>query len=126
MDTILNQFYWSLQALAQPAADQSALFPMFVVVADELALDLDHWLQVVQSNQLVVPPETLRAALEINRLLGEISGRHNAQEWTIEALNTSPTWQKVRTRAREALFAAGLPLDPPPPGRSKYASVPGV
>jgi hypothetical protein len=35
------RFEWSVRALAQPAPIQLALFPGFVVVADELAGDFD-------------------------------------------------------------------------------------
>src|SRR6516225_2761064 len=41
-----QQLQWAVQALAQPAEVQPTLFPSFVVVADELALEFDHWRDV--------------------------------------------------------------------------------
>ena len=124
MDAQTQHFYWSLQALAQPARVQLTLFPNFVVVAEELALDLGNWLAVVIENELVVPKETISLAQEIDTLLQEASGPAST-EWSESALATSMMWQRIRRLATEALSAAGLPAAPPPGNRSEYASIGG-
>ncbi len=40
-----RRFSWSVQALALPAEAQLALYPSFVEVADELALELEETLE---------------------------------------------------------------------------------
>jgi hypothetical protein len=40
---IFDRMKHSLQALSLPASTQNSLFPEFVVRADELVLDFDHW-----------------------------------------------------------------------------------
>lgn len=42
MDLVRTRFMWTVQALAQPADVQVRLYPSFVAVADELALDHDE------------------------------------------------------------------------------------
>ena len=39
----MKRFEWSVRDLAQPSDIQSSLFPGFVCVPDELALEFDEW-----------------------------------------------------------------------------------
>jgi hypothetical protein len=42
-------------------------------------------------------------AERIDETFTEMSGQHNAERWTDEALTIDPGWSEVRTLAREAL-----------------------
>ena len=117
MSEALTQFFWSLQALAQPAEVQAALFPSFVVVADELALDLKQWLEVVRASK-EVPEEAVRIAQQIDAMLCDASS--DEQFWTLEALASNAVWQQIRDLSIEALGAARVGIEAQPLGRAIY------
>ena len=73
---------WAVQALAQPADVQPTLFPPFVVVADELALEFDHWRRVAEG-QAGAPwsPGQRAAVAALDRLLSEMSGPGKPEVW---------------------------------------------
>lgn len=122
MESSLEQLKWSLQALASPAATQQSLFPTFVCVADELALDFDQWLRVATHRHTLAPEQTA-ALTALDELLARMSGRQHEEFWTVPALESHATWQQIRDLAHRALDAFGWPLVPPPTGRAIY--VPG-
>ena len=119
---VLEHLKWSLQALAQPGGVQVALFPPFVCVAEELALDLQNWLLVTRSQNLRVHPDALSAIAAIDQQLVKLSGKSNQDFWTIEALKSDLRWENVRQDARTALSVAGWENTAPPYDRSSYAS----
>jgi len=93
---ILDQFKWSLQALAVPASDQLSLFPDFVCKADELTLDFDHWYKVAESH-IKFTPEQTQVLAELDERLSEMSrnGSLFSEElWTEKGLETSETLGK--------------------------------
>ena len=106
---------WATQALAQSANVQAALFPPFVVVADELALDFDNCRTVASQQVGATWSEAQRCALAgLDRMLEETNGRHE-----LVSLE-HPFWDQVRRRARTVLTAFGWPPDPPPQDRAAY------
>lgn len=108
----VQHLQWSLQALAQPAEIQHGLFPDFVVVPDELALDFDNWCDAAlpQLSASAVQRDALAA---IHSALDRI-GRDNT------GIRTDPRWEEIRHLARAALAAFGWPADVPPADRSIY------
>lgn len=117
-----QMFQWAVQALAQPAEVQRALFPDFVVVADELALDFDHWWRVFERDFGHQLSSQQREACEaLDRLLDEMSGP-KPELWTDEGCLNHPKWSEVRQLAANVLTAFGWPADVPPIGRKIYAS----
>ena len=115
----LERLEWSTRALYQPVDIQRTLYPDFVVVADELALDFDQWLSVATSHGCFVPAR-LEPLLAINRKLGHMSGTHNARLWTLDALANSPEWSSIRALAGDALKDLGWPTAPPPPSPDSF------
>ena len=122
-----KQLKWSLQALAAAGSDQLALFPDFVVKADELALDFDHWADVVRTNyetELTRPQaESLDA---INRKLSTMSRdgvEFDVELWTEAALCSSEHWAGVRRLAASALEAFEWPVELPPENPNDRGSV---
>lgn len=115
----LDGLMTSLQALAAPFETQVAHFPHFVVVADELALNFDHWLNAVVCNEdldlTAAQSESLRA---IDDLLGSMGGPGGP--WSLDDLRNTAQWRQVRVLARTALSELGWPINNPPPPPGHY------
>jgi len=113
-----GQLRWALQVLALPAQDQVRLFPNWVVKADELALDLDHWALVVCGNYAQELSQEQSGALAgLNERLNAMSrlgAEFQEDLWTEEALSSSPHWAHVRQLAADALVAFGWSVESPP------------
>src|SRR5688572_32607527 len=113
-----RQLKWALQALAIPASDQMRLFPDFVVVADELALDFDQWQTVVLGNyDGELSTEQTSSLSEIDRTLDRMSrsgADFTPELWTEVALSSNRHWADLRRLAGAALEAFGWPVESPP------------
>ncbi len=121
MDVIKHQFQWAVQALAQPADVQLTLFPPFVVVADELALDFDNWWKTFESNfGDSCSRQQRQAVVALNQLLDEMSGPEKPELWLGPECLNQPKWTEVRQLAADVLSTFGWPLDAPPLGRALY------
>ncbi|MBU8898708.1 hypothetical protein KRR26_24155 [Corallococcus sp. M34] len=118
----LLRFQWSVQALAQDAGVQFCLFPWFVCVPDELALEFDECLQGFADSGLaaVFSPGQVDAIRELDRHLAAISGAENKQFWTDEALEGAPEWSEIRATARLLLERMNWPQVAPPAERALY------
>jgi hypothetical protein len=106
-----KQLRRSLHALTISGSGQRTLFPDFVVKADELALDFDHWFAVIRSNYAreLTPPQA-DALAGIDQKLAIMSrdgAEFDVELWTDEALNSSEHWADVRRLAASALEAFG-------------------
>ena len=108
---------WSIQALAQRADVQLRLFPAFVIVADELALDFENWYRTALT-ALAATPAQREALAALDAALNAVD------QWDDEALGTDPRWEHVRQVTRFALAAFQWPESEPPPGRSTF--IPGL
>jgi hypothetical protein len=116
MDGVEQQFQWAVQALAQPADVQLTLFPSFVVVPDELALDFDNWWRASDAKLGKQWSTNQRMALvALDKLLAAMSGK--PELWTDLSLQR---WSEVRQLAKNALSAFGWPEAVPPMERSIY------
>jgi hypothetical protein len=106
-DGTLEQFRLALHLLAAPATKQLAHFAgERVVIADELALDFDHWALCLPGYwQLSREQERLLAS--IDRLLTKMSDLHDLALWTDEALYNDPRWERGRELAQQAMIAFG-------------------
>lgn len=115
----LTQLKWVLQALAQPWATQLALFPEYVVVADELALDFDNWYGATKWRERFAAPQS--AALEaVDALLDQMSLARDPELWTAKALTQRPEWREARDLAQQALQSLDWEFGAPPRDRSAY------
>jgi hypothetical protein len=95
-----------LQALAMPFAIQHNLYEDFVAVEDELALDFDHWQQVIIGNfRDKLTTEQTDLLQHINRKFDEMSDRLPKEVWSCESLRSSPDWEEIRSLARRTLHA---------------------
>jgi hypothetical protein len=105
MSALYENLKRSLQDLAAPAADQVRSLRRQRVGPDELALELDAYglagANLVDTGELSQPVHAI--VLELLGKFDEFGGQEHAQEWTEEALHTSPRWTEVRRLAAEAL-----------------------
>lgn len=106
----------SLQALAAPADVQIGLFPEFVVVADELALDLQNWSGVAVQGSIA--DERKSALRRLDQELSEL-GKHKGL-WSLDALKHSQEWERVRIHAQTTLEAFGWEAAIPPSYRHEF------
>jgi hypothetical protein len=113
-DGALANLCFTLQLLAARGVDQLAHFPPSVSVADELALDYDHWSTSIHSYWSLSQDQT--ACLNsLDDYLDAMGGERNRAVWTDEALLSDPRWERVRHLARLALASFGLQIELPPP-----------
>jgi hypothetical protein len=94
----------SLRRLAATADSQIAwLTEIGVGIADELALEFDHWaMLIVSMSDTYLPSEqTIQGIRELDELLDKISGP--TELWSFGALRSSPEWATIRSRANGVL-----------------------
>jgi hypothetical protein len=120
-DLWVGRLRHATQRLALDPAALLAQFPTFVECADELAMDFEHAL-LVCSSWGYLESRVSGDLAAIDSLLGSMSGPHQADRWTDDALTTDPGWLEVRAKARAALRVAGWPLDLPPTPEQEGAS----
>lgn len=105
-----QRLQWAVQALALGAEEQLKLFPDFVEIADELAMDYEEAQAGFQPEQ--ASPELIEAMQALDDKLGQMSERRKL--WKRKSLKQSEEWAQVRRLAAELLQAAGWPAEPPP------------
>ena len=119
-----SHFEWSVRALAQPAAIQLALFPAFVCVTDELALEFDECLCDVSKLRGLLPPHAVSAVESLDAQLVSMSGPDHLDLWTDESLALMPEWEDVRQRALAVVAVMGWPVTSPGSSSRTYVSEP--
>ncbi len=118
-----SEFKRCLQALAQPAEVQRALFPEFAAVGDELALEFDDALRVFRAQFPNVRPEQTNAVDALDQYLEICSKNQTETFWCDnDQLGSAAEWQHLRTLAARALSTFGWDSDPPPPNGAVYVS----
>jgi hypothetical protein len=119
---IFERLKHSVQALALPATAQLSLLPDFVVKADELVLDFDHWRQCAVTNYRAdLTSEQLELLAAMDAHIGNPSGDRTV--WYESALPSHPFWKELRERAIQTLNAFAWPQETPPSYAAEY--VPG-
>lgn len=101
----MNKLKWITQVIALPCETQKSLFPDFVNVADEIAIEWEMALDELNDLSVASSITSGQKAL-INKLddyMLSISGSNNIQYWNNDALCKSPEWQKMREMAMDIL-----------------------
>lgn len=120
---IFERLKHSLQLLAASAETQLRLLPAFVCKADELALEFDHWREVVFQKYTEDLTASQRSTLEaVDFKLAWMSDNPD-EHWTEEHVKESEHWREVRVLAAKSLDAFGWPRKTPPSYAHEY--VPG-
>lgn len=116
---------WSVRALAQPKSVQETLFPGFVCVPDELALEFDESLRGFRETGLRLPDDASDAILALDRQLEAMSGAEHSDLWNQESLAHSSDWQMIRALAQRVVVLMQWPAAPPPPSGHIYVGSDG-
>lgn len=111
----MNRIKWITQAFAQRAGVQKGLFPDFVNVADELAVEWEVALDEANENsELSELTEQQRQAIKaLDDYMLSISGLDNIQYWDDDALYNSDEWRNMRELAKSILNVMGWDFDVP-------------
>jgi len=100
------------------------LLPSFVCAAGELALEFDHWRDVLIENcGSELTAEQIASLAAIDGLFSRFSrsgSDYKPEFWTDEALRNSQDWEVVRREARQVLARFGRPVAIPPSHADEY------
>ncbi|XKM14527.1 hypothetical protein RCS94_04955 [Orbaceae bacterium ac157xtp] len=101
----MNKIKWVTQAIAQPCEIQKSLFPDFVNVADELAVEWEIALDELDDSNFLssITNEQRRIIKKLDDYMLSISGPANIQYWNNDALCQSAEWQRMREMAIDIL-----------------------
>src|SRR6267142_5963573 len=98
----------ALQLLACSADAQIWLLPSFVCAADELALEFDHWREVLIENcGSELTAEQIASLAAIDGLFSRFSrggSDYKPEFWTDEALRNSQDWEPDFTSANVGIL----------------------
>ncbi len=114
----MNKVKWITQSFAQPYEMQKKLFPDFVNVADQLAVEWEIALDEIRDSQLTDDQKQAVKALDDYML--SISGPANLQYWNDDALCYSDEWNKMRVLAKNILDVMGWDNVVPPESNAIY------
>lgn len=114
----MNEIKRIVQSFAQPGDVQKSLFPDFVNVADELAVEWEMALEGLNDTSLTDKQKQVIKALDDYML--SISGPANIQYWNNEALCHSKEWDMMRNLAEDILCVMGWEKNIPPKNRAIY------
>jgi hypothetical protein len=117
---MLEQLKWSVLALAQEAEVQESLFPDFVLVADELALNWESALRELETSKPDMSDSQRSQIEKLDQLICVMSGPENLDFWIDDALSERIEWDEIRLAARDVAHAFGWPIVPPPPSPDLY------
>jgi hypothetical protein len=109
----------AIQALAQPADVQRALFPEFAAAGDELAIEFDEALKDFESHGTAPSLVQAEAIRELDVYLEALSGPAHSDFW--DDLGDC-RWERVRSLAASILVAFDWSNERPPKDGSVYVS----
>ncbi len=97
----------ALTRLAASPGEQATWLKSVGAHTDELALELDEVMLIIPTaeEEGLISGAVLTEVKTINALLAEMTGSPDDGEWTLDALDTSPRWARVRDLAAVALRA---------------------
>jgi hypothetical protein len=107
-------------ALSQDAETQKSLFPDFVVVADELALNWEEALNELKAPELRISDNQRSKIDRLDAIILSMSGPTNLKFWDDDALSVFREWEEVRAAASEVLLAFEWPVIAPQPSSDIY------
>jgi hypothetical protein len=97
----LVRLKWAVQALALPENEQRGLFPSFVWVGDELALDFYECRETALKDR-VLTDDQLAALVSLDTTLSKMAAENNMELWDEPGVD-HPRWEEVRGSAKDAL-----------------------
>ena len=107
----MEQLEWVTRAFMQPSDTQMRIFPDFVNVADQLAVEWEIALDDINYELLSIEQSSM--IKEFDDYMLSISGPSNVRFWDNEALSSSTEWENMRILARKIVVSMGW-LETPP------------
>jgi hypothetical protein len=121
---IFERLKHSIQLLALSPQIQLKLLPDFVCKPDELALEFDHWSEVVLRNfSSSLSSEQMCCIESIRRSFSDLT-RMGPEHWTEYAVRKSEEWKRLRTLSAAALESFGWAREVPPSHADEYVGSP--
>jgi hypothetical protein len=114
----MERIEWITRAFAQSSNVQKSLFPDFVNVADELAVEWE--LALEETNNDMLSDKQKSSIKELDDYLLSISGSENIQYWNDYALCYSNEWNKIRELAKIIFDTMGWNDEGPPKCNALY------
>lgn len=114
----MEKLEWVTRAFMQSSDTQMSLFPDFVNVADQLAVEWEIALDDISYELLSI--EQSSAIKEFDDYMLSISGPDNVRYWNNEALSSSIEWEKMRVLARKVVGSMEWSETPPPNDNAIY------
>lgn len=113
---------WISQAIAQPCEVQKSLFPDFVNVADELAIEWETALEELNDHNIItlLTDEQKAVIKKLDEYMLSISGEANIQYWNNDALCKCVEWQNMREIAMNILTIMDWEKTAPPKSNAIY------
>ena len=95
-----------LKPLATSYEKQLKLYPDFVALPDELALDFDDGYQLVPElkDAGLISQPAFDLLSQIDQLLEQMTNREKGDVWSMEGFKQNPVWQECRALAINALM----------------------
>jgi len=101
----------ALQQAAMPAERLITRFEGFDA-SYELASDFGNWCSwALDSDDVKLTDQQRSRIAALDARLEQMSGEHNAELWTDDALRSRPEWENVRRDAREILELFQWPIE---------------
>lgn len=125
----MERIKWITQAIAQPCEVQKGLFPSFVNVADELAIEWESSLLDLLQKPSILSLFTqaqLDTIYSLDSYMATISGEKNIQYWDNIALCSCIEWEKMRNMAKDILWIMSWPNIVPEKDQDIYINEHGV
>jgi hypothetical protein len=111
-------FAWAVQALAQNAATRIGLYPSFVAVGHELAVDHDDaYRSFMQVSAGLLSESQREAVTALDNQLQYMTDLGDEELWDWQGVEERIEWAKVRMLANTALEVLGWDSTPPPKER---------
>ena len=118
MNTPKDRYQWIIQALSLPAEEQVRLFPDFVPVGDELALEHEEThTAFLKPGATDLTTAQLAAIRTLDQWLQTMTDLHDLALWSTKAVATRPEWEEARRLAKKVLLEMRWPHRTPPKER---------
>ncbi|ENN8378888.1 hypothetical protein ACAX46_004358 [Providencia rettgeri] len=114
----MEKLEWVARAFMQPNKIQESLFPDYVNVADQLAVEWELALDNI--NYELLSTEQSSAIKILDDYMLSISGPNNIHFWNNEALSSYIEWENMRKLAQNIVVSMGWSETPPPSDNAIY------
>lgn len=116
----MDKIKWITQAIAQPSHIQKSLFPDFVNVADQLAVEWEVAFNESEQMKAELTEQQISMIKRLDDYMDSISGADNIRYWSNDTLSQSSEWDNMRRMAEAVLTVMGWDNAVPPKDGDVY------